>query len=137
MIKFDSVSAAFFGAQSRAPGDKYLSGLHSFLSQDKYGQLLLSEIAIVKSSQIWSIYATASNEITSLKRVPKYVDILDDWVTKGVSWPLSTARSGALALPLLVILQISPGMSIYQGIGIDRCGLEACPMNANEAVPGA
>lgn len=114
MTKSNPVSAAFFSAQSRAPDEEYLSGLHSFLSQDKYGQLLLSEIANLKNSQICSIYATASNEITSLKRVPKYVEILDDWITKRVSWPLCTARSGALALPLLVILQIGQYLRYLQ-----------------------
>src|SRR4051794_40542806 len=107
MTKSHPISAAFFSAQSRSPDEEYLRGLHSFLSQDKHGQLLLKEIAVATNSQVWSVFATASSEIGSLKRVSKYVNILDDWVRKGVSGPLSTERSGAIALPLLVILQIS------------------------------
>jgi hypothetical protein len=101
-----SISAAFFCAQALAPDEEYLNGLHSFLSQHKHGKSLLREISDLKHSRIWSTFVTASDEVASLNPGPEYVDILYNWAAKGASGPLSAARSGAVALPLLVILQI-------------------------------
>ncbi len=100
------ISAAFFCAQALAPDEEYLNGLHSFLSQHQQGQALLREISNLKHSRIWSTLAAASNDVASLNTGAEYVDILYNWAANGASESLSAARSGAVALPLLVILQI-------------------------------
>lgn len=99
-------SAAFFCAQASAPDEEYLDGLHSFLSQHQHGKSLLHEISNLKHNHIWATSAAASDDVASLNTGPEYVDILCNWAAKGTSKPLSAARSGVVALPLLVILQI-------------------------------
>lgn len=101
-----SISGAFFCPQAGAPDEEYLNGLHSFLSQHKQGQSLLREVSNLKNDKIWSIFAEAREDIANLSPGPEYVDMLYDWAVEGVSKPLAAARSGIVALPLLVILQV-------------------------------
>ena len=101
-----SISGAFFCPQAGAPDEEYLNGLHSFLSQHVQGKSLLHEIANLKNDKIWSIFAEAREDIANLDAGPEYVDMLYDWAVDGVSRPLAAARSGIVALPLLVILQV-------------------------------
>ncbi|KAL2130829.1 hypothetical protein VTI74DRAFT_5872 [Chaetomium olivicolor] len=101
------VSAAFFCPQARAPDENYLFGMHSFLRQDKYGQLLLKEIIALKTDQVWSIFAHAAPDVAALSYGPEYVDMLHDWAADAVCSPLAAVRSGIVALPLLLILQIT------------------------------
>ncbi|KAG9231679.1 putative polyketide synthase [Amylocarpus encephaloides] len=100
------ISAAFFCPQAGAPDEEYLNGLHSFLSQHKYGQSLLHELSDLKKSRIWSTLAAASDEVASLSPGHEYLDLLNDWAATGISGPLAATRSGVVALPLLVVLQI-------------------------------
>jgi hypothetical protein len=100
-------SAAFFCPQARAPDEKYLAGMHSFLSHDKHGQMLLKEIVALKTERVWSIFAAARADVAALSQGPGYVDMLHDWAAEGVSSPLAAARSGIVALPLLLVLQIT------------------------------
>jgi hypothetical protein len=102
-----SISAAFFCAQAAAPDEEYLNGLRTFLGQHKHGQSLLNEISELKHSQFWSTLAKANADVGSLQPGPEYVDVLYNWVVSGDSTPLASARSGVVALPLLVIIQIS------------------------------
>ncbi|QGA14099.1 hypothetical protein EYB26_001752 [Talaromyces marneffei] len=99
-------SGAFFCPQAYAPDEEYLNGLHSFLSENKYGKSLLREISDLKDSHIWSTFATASGDVASLSAGPEYIDLLYNWAAKGASGPLAAARSSVVALPLLVILQV-------------------------------
>lgn len=108
------VSAAFFCPQAWAPDEEYLNGIRSFLNRNQYGQLLLREIADLKNSRIWSLFATASTDVASLSPGPEYLDMLHNWAAKGVSGPVAAARSGVVALPLLVILQVSQYLSYLE-----------------------
>jgi hypothetical protein len=101
------VSAAFFCPQARAPDEEYLDGLRSFLSHNRYGQILLKEITALKTDRIWSVFSAAREDMAALRQGPEYVDMLHDWAAEGISGPLSRARSGIVALPLLVVLQIT------------------------------
>ena len=98
------LSAAFFCPQSRAPDEEYLAGLHSFLRQNQYGQILLQEILDLES--IWTIFENARDDVRALSQGPVYIDILRGWAANGESHRLSEVRSGIVALPLLIILQI-------------------------------
>ena len=101
------VSAAFFCPQARAPDEEYLDGLRSFLSHNRYGQVLLKEIIALKTDRIWSVFTASREDVAALRHGPEYVDMLHDWAAEGISGPLSRARSGIVALPLLVVLQIT------------------------------
>lgn len=102
--KGHSISAAFFCPQSRAPDEEYLAGLHLFLRHNQYGQILLQELSGLDG--IWTIFANARDDIRALSQGPMFVDMLRDWARDGDSGPLATARSGIVALPLLLVLQI-------------------------------
>ncbi|KAI9667742.1 MAG: Type I Iterative PKS [Bathelium mastoideum] len=101
------VSAAFFCPQARAPDEAYLTGLHTFLSQHIHGQILLKEITALKTDDIWTIFAQARSNVAALSQGPEYVDMLHDWAAEGICAPLAAARSGIVALPLLLILQVA------------------------------
>lgn len=100
------VSGAFFCPQARAPDSEYLNGLRSFFLQDKHGCMLLKAIENLKTDNVWSIFAQSRAEVAALSQGPHYVDMFHDWTANGVGGPLAEARSGIVALPLLVALQI-------------------------------
>ncbi|KAL9092262.1 MAG: hypothetical protein Q9165_004436 [Trypethelium subeluteriae] len=102
--KDQPVSAAFFCPQTRAPKEDYLDRLRIFLRQNVYGQQLLE--AIKDLQKAWSIFAAAKNDVLDLPSGSRYVQILVEWAANGSSVPVAEARSGIIALPLLVILQI-------------------------------
>ncbi|KAK3902479.1 BcPKS16, polyketide synthase [Staphylotrichum tortipilum] len=111
-------SAAFFCPQARAPDEDYLAGLHSFLSQDKHGQMLLSEIMALRTERVWSIFAAARPDVAALSQGPEYVDMLHDWAAEGIASPLAAARSGIIALPLLLVLQITQYLRYLEHHGL-------------------
>jgi hypothetical protein len=111
-------SAAFFCPQARAPDEDYLAGLHSFLSQDKHGQMLLREIIALKTERVWSIFAAARPDVAALSQGPEYIDMLHDWAAEGVVSPLAAARSGIVALPLLLVLQITQYLRYLEHHGL-------------------
>jgi hypothetical protein len=99
-----SVSAAFFCPQSRAPDEEYLAGLHSFLCHNQYGQSLLREIS--ELDKTWKIFSDARPSIGALSQAPELVEILQNWARDGESCALARVRSGIVALPLLVTLEV-------------------------------
>ncbi|KAH7142089.1 BcPKS16, polyketide synthase [Dactylonectria macrodidyma] len=105
-VKLKSLSAGFFCPQAKAPDGEYLDALHSFLAGNKHGQALLSEITALKTANIWSVFATARDDIKGFSRGPDYIDLLFNWATEKASEPISEVLSGIIALPLLIIVQI-------------------------------
>lgn len=102
----DRVSAAFFCPQTKAPDEKYLTSLHSFLSQNPHGQVLLREVTALADSQLWEIFASSQPKVRQLDHGPKCLRALQDWASKGLSAPLSGIQSNTSSLPLLAVLQI-------------------------------
>jgi acyl transferase domain-containing protein/acetyl esterase/lipase/acyl carrier protein len=100
------VSAAFFCPQTTAADEAYLAGLHAFLSQHRYGRILLSEVATLGDPQLWEIFASARADVRGLSHGPKYLAVLRDWAMTGVSAPLASIRSNITSLPLLAVMQI-------------------------------
>lgn len=98
------LSAAFFCPQSKAPDENYLAGLYHFLRQNEYGQILLQETSDLDTA--WEIFASARQDIKEMSQGLELVGTLKSWATTGESSLLAAARSGIVALPLLVILQI-------------------------------
>ncbi|KAK8051164.1 hypothetical protein PG993_002549 [Apiospora rasikravindrae] len=83
-------SAAFFCPQTKRADEGYLDKLHRFLGQNKYGKLLLSEVAALADDELWNVFASANGNIR----------------LNGHSGPLSTTQSNITSLPLLSVLQI-------------------------------
>lgn len=110
------LSAAFFCPQSRAPDEEYLAVLHSFLRQNQYGQILLQEVLDLES--IWSIFENARDDVRALSQGRVYIDILRGWAANGESYSLSEVRSGIIALPLLIILQIGQYLRYLEFSGL-------------------
>ena len=98
------VSAAFFNPQSRAPSADYLSRLQNYLLQHEHGQNLLKHVAGLSS--VWPVWAAARDQVRDLPNAQQYLAILVDWANGGPSAPVSEARTGIIALPLLLILQV-------------------------------
>lgn len=98
------VSGAFFNPQSRAPTPAYLNGLYAFLHQHPHGKILLKYVS--EYDVAWPVWAAAREDIRTLPNAEKYIRALVDWAKGGPSAPVSDARTGVIALPLLLILQI-------------------------------
>lgn len=124
----EQLSAAFFCPQSRAPDEEYLAGLHSFLLHNTYGQFLLDEIA--KLDDTWTLFASARADVRALSHGPVLVDLLRDWATSGQSGPLAAARSGIVALPLLVVLQIGQYLRYLEAHNVSHSKIVADVQNA-------
>ncbi|KAF7896114.1 hypothetical protein EAF00_006129 [Botryotinia globosa] len=112
------LSAAFFCPQSRAPDEDYLAGLYLFLSQNEHGQILLKETSEI--DKVWEIFADAKQDIRKMSQGLELVGILKSWATSGESSQLATVRSGIVALPLLVILQIGQYLRYLEFHGISH-----------------
>jgi hypothetical protein len=98
------VSAAFFSPQSRAPTTEYLNGLQSFLEESTHGKILLQHVATLGS--IWPIWTAAQPDLRVLHTAQKHVDKLVHWARGGPSSPVAEARTGIIALPLLLVVQL-------------------------------
>ncbi|KAL8704355.1 MAG: hypothetical protein Q9201_002480 [Fulgogasparrea decipioides] len=99
-----AISAAFFNPQSRAPEPDYLNQLQTFLLHHTHGRNLLYHVSTLGS--VWPVFAAAQKKVRDLPNAARYVDLLVDWAKGGPSGPISEARTGIIALPLLLILQI-------------------------------
>lgn len=111
-------SAAFFGPQSRAPDEQYLDGLHSFLSHNQYGNVLLKEV--IDLDNTWKIFTKARKDIQELSQGLSNVDLLRNWAKTGASGSLAAARSGIVAIPLLIILQIGQYLRYLEFQGVSH-----------------
>jgi len=116
--KAHSVSAAFFCPLSGAPDEEYLTGLHSFLRHNQYGQVVLEELSNLE--RIWTIFANARDDLQALSEGPVFVDMFRDWARYGNSGPLAAARSGIVALPLLLVLQIGQYLCYLETHGLSH-----------------
>lgn len=99
-----AISAAFFNPQSRAPEPDYLCQLQSFLLRHPHGKNLLHHVTTLGT--VWPVFAAARKEVRDLPNAEHYVNLLVDWAKSGPSAPISEARTGIIALPLLLILQV-------------------------------
>ena len=98
------ISAAFFNPQSRAPDTDYLCQLQAFLLRHPHGSNLLHHVTTLDT--VWPIFTASRKEVRELPNAEHYVSLLIDWAKGGSSAPISEARTGVIALPLLLILQI-------------------------------
>ncbi|KAK7957013.1 BcPKS16- polyketide synthase [Apiospora aurea] len=80
--------------------------LHRFLRQNKYGRLLLREVAALADDELWDVFASANENIRGMSHGPRVLTALKDWAVNGHSGPLSTTQSNITSLPLLSVLQI-------------------------------
>lgn len=99
-----AISAAFFNPQSRAPEPDYLRKLQSFLLHHAHGQNLLQHVT--ELGTVWPVFAAARTEVRDLPNAEHYINLLVYWAKNGSSTPISEAKTGVIALPLLLILQI-------------------------------
>ncbi|RAH61359.1 ketoacyl-synt-domain-containing protein [Aspergillus piperis CBS 112811] len=96
--------AAFFNPQSRAPNPDDLSALYIFLSQHPHGRILLHHVSSL--TDLLHLFAVHREDVRNLPNAENYVRLLVDWANGGPSAPISEARTGIIALPLLLILQL-------------------------------
>ncbi|KAL3250624.1 hypothetical protein ABHI18_011097 [Aspergillus niger] len=97
-------SAAFFNPQSRAPSPNDLSALYIFLSQHPQGKVLLHHVASL--TDVLPVFGIHREDVRNVPNAEHYVHLLADWANGGPSAPVSEARTGIIALPLLLILQL-------------------------------
>lgn len=121
-------SVAVFCPQSKAPGERYLTELHSFLRRNKYLEPFVQSILDLKD--VWNILANQREDIADLGQGLRYMQNLSDWITTGKTSQIANCMSGILSLPLLVVIQICQyfqylelyGMSHSQFIAQLRAG---------------
>ena len=96
-------SVAVFCPQSKAPGERYLNELQSFLRNSKHLEPLVQPLLDLKD--VWAILANERQDIADLGQGPRYLQNLSEWITTGKSSQIANCMSGILSLPLLVIIQ--------------------------------
>jgi hypothetical protein len=101
----EQISAAIFCPQSKAHTTEYLASLHTFISQNEYLKPLLDDIRALEET--WSIIASERVDIAALSQGPRFLSYLSTWARSGESSQLAATISGILALPLLVVVQIT------------------------------
>ncbi|MCJ1436576.1 hypothetical protein MMC27_005956 [Xylographa pallens] len=97
------VSAAVFCPQSKAPGEQYLTQLHSFLRSNKYLEPFVHYILNLKDT--WTVLANERQDIADMGQGLRYINSLSDWITTGKSSQIANCMSGIISLPLLVVIQ--------------------------------
>ncbi|PYI06809.1 BcPKS16, polyketide synthase [Aspergillus sclerotiicarbonarius CBS 121057] len=97
-------SAAFFNPQSRAPNPDDLSALYTFLHQHPHGRTLLRHVASL--TNVLPVFGVHREDVRKVPNADHYASLLADWANGGPSAPVSEARTGIIALPLLLILQL-------------------------------
>ncbi|GLA58211.1 type I Iterative Polyketide synthase (PKS) [Aspergillus tubingensis] len=111
-------SAAFFNPQSRAPDPADLSALYIFLSKHPHGKTLLHHVASL--TDVLHLFADHREDVRNLPNAENYVRLLIDWANGGPSAPVSEARTGIIALPLLLILQLGEYLRYLDFHGISH-----------------
>ncbi|RYP07339.1 hypothetical protein DL764_002555 [Monosporascus ibericus] len=114
------VSAAFFCPQTKSADEGYLASLHAFLSQNRYGQILLGHIAALADDQLWELFAAARDDVRALTHGPECLATLRDWAANGISGPLAATRANITSLPLLAVLQIGQYLRYLEVHGISH-----------------
>jgi hypothetical protein len=122
-------STLFFCPQSHAPDAAYLAGLYSFLHQSLHGAALLREAAGLV--EIWATIAEAREEVRALSQGPVDLDKLRKWATDGECGALAAVRSGIVALPLLVLLQVGQYLRYLEFHNLAHHELLACIRDGN------
>ncbi|KAH7303835.1 BcPKS16, polyketide synthase [Stachybotrys elegans] len=117
-------SLAVFCPQTRAPQKEYLDELLSFIRCNPH----LQKLAIDAKSldQTWDLLARQRDDIAALDQGPLYLKALSDWITKGQSEDISNKMSGIIALPLLVIIQVTQYFQFLHVAGINHVEFLAC-----------
>jgi hypothetical protein len=105
-------SAAFFCPQSKAPTVAYLEQLQKYIV--KTPLLRPFAEAITSLTDTWIILCDSYADIAKLKSGERHVVSLKQWITDGISGPVSSSMSGILALPLLVVIQVCQYLQLLQ-----------------------
>ncbi|KAI4253111.1 MAG: hypothetical protein LQ352_003890 [Teloschistes flavicans] len=97
-------SVAVFNPQSKAPQAGYLDQLQAFFAGRDYFETFRKDIVDLKN--VWNLLGEHRGDIAALPQGLRYTHALGDWITNGVSGPISNSMSGIITLPLLVIIQV-------------------------------
>nr|AOO87096.1 polyketide synthase [Alternaria alternantherae] len=105
-------SVAFFCPQSKAPTEAYLEQLQRYI----VGTPLLQPFAeaITSLRDTWNILCKGHADIANLKSGERHIASLERWITNGIAGPVSSSKSGILALPLLVVIQICQYLQLLE-----------------------
>ena len=96
-------SVAVFCPQSKAPGESYLTQLHSYTRRNEHLDSLLKKLLDLQD--VWAVLADEREDIADLGQGPRYVQDLSEWFITGNSSKIANRMSGILSLPLLVVIQ--------------------------------
>ncbi|GAW14687.1 hypothetical protein ANO14919_040900 [Xylariales sp. No.14919] len=116
----ETVSAVFCCPQTTPPDEAYLTSLHRFLSQHKYGRVLLDSITTLADRGLWEVFASKRDAVRRLTHGQENLAALRNWASDGVSGPLATARTNVCSLPLLSVVQIGQYLQYLNIRGISH-----------------
>ena len=97
-------SVAFFGPSSKPPKPDYLDQIRSYINQKPLLKPLADET--VRLDEAWSIFAHRNTQIAALEQGPRYLRVLKSWILGAASEQISTARSGIINLPVLIMIHV-------------------------------
>lgn len=111
-----AVSMGVFFPLTKAPSPSYLESIQSFITNHRVLQRVSQNIATLPD--LWSILAKKKLEIASLSQGPQYTKILTQWLINGASDAVASTSSGIVALPRLVIIQITEYFQFLENQGM-------------------
>ncbi|KAI1163974.1 BcPKS16, polyketide synthase [Nemania serpens] len=100
------------GPHTRRPTKECLDSVRTFLLSDTRLQRLARDICNAERTR--GIVAGRQAEIAALSRGPRYAQAFQAWIDQGESKTLLESRSGIIALPLLVVIQLTQYLQYLQ-----------------------
>ena len=116
-------SVVVFCPQSKAPGEAYLTQLHSFLRHSKHLEPFVQQM--LKLQDVWTILAEQREDIADLGQGPRHIRNMSEWFKTGNSSAIAHSLSGILTLPMLVVIQICQYFQYLELHGISHSQLLA------------
>ncbi|ROV96090.1 hypothetical protein VSDG_05051 [Cytospora chrysosperma] len=111
-----TVSVGVFGPQSRAPTPTYLNEIRSYITNRSAFRCLIEEAASLRD--VFSMLSQGNKDVAGLAQGPRYTEYLIQWIANGASEDVASTSSGIVALPRLVIIQMSQYLQFLERQGM-------------------
>lgn len=120
-MKHSPPSLIVFGPQSKKPREQTLGQLRSFICQDAALRPMVD--AIFDLPKLWSFLSAQDPRVLKLHSGLEGLQALSEWMATGDTSFISNSTSGAVALPLLAIVQIAQYLQLLRKHSIDHGAL--------------
>ncbi|KAE8374371.1 hypothetical protein BDV26DRAFT_300248 [Aspergillus bertholletiae] len=118
-----TISVAVFCPQSKAPSSLYLESIPSYIKSHSILRRIYKAFSTLP--EVWTILVQQKPELASLTRAPRYTKILAQWLIEGDADAAASMKSSMVALPRLVIIQITQYFQFLESHGMTHANFLA------------